>query len=223
MSLIVAISTTDERLPLFAILKGKRWKDDWFTQELELGDHISLGENGWTDNKLYMEWIEECFEPFTRSQLQGEYRLLIVNGHASYVSTKFITFIRAHKIICLCLPTHLAYLLQPLNVSVFGPLKQNYKKLLSEKTRFSTYNIDKTDFISLIQKARRQDISSRNIQSAWRATGLIPYNLAAVFQKISVHSKNNSAPDIDNTEASSNTPIQTRFFSRAIPPTPEQD
>ena len=135
--------------------------------------------------------MEECFQLFTRSHLRGEYRLLIVDGHASHVSTEFIPFTRANKIICLSLPPHLTYLLQPLDVSVFGPLKQNYKKLLSEKTRFSTYNIDKTDFISLIQKAIRQGISSRNIQSAWRATGFIPYNPAVVFQKISVHSKDN--------------------------------
>ena len=60
-SLIEAISTTGERLPLFIILKGKRWKNDWFTPELEPGDRISLSENGWTDNKLCMKWREECF------------------------------------------------------------------------------------------------------------------------------------------------------------------
>lgn len=102
---------------------------------------------------------------------------------------------------------------------VTGPLKQNYKRLLSEKTRFSTYNVDNTDFISLIQQARRQGISSRNIVSAWRATGLIPYNPAVVFQKISVDSKDKLAPDVNATGASSNTPIQTHFFSGAIPPT----
>ncbi len=36
--------------------------------------------------------------------------------------------------------------------------------LLAEKTRFTTYNIDKADFISLIQKARQQDINIQNIQ-----------------------------------------------------------
>ena len=113
-----------------------------------------------------MEWMEECFEPATRSHLLGQYCLLIFDGHASHVSTKFIKFTQANKIICFCLPPHLTYLLQPLDVGVFGPLKQNYKKLLSEKTRFTTYNIDKADFISLIQKARRQGITSRNIESA---------------------------------------------------------
>ncbi len=45
-SLIEAMSMTGERLPLFVILKGKRWKNDWFTPKLEPGDRISLNENG---------------------------------------------------------------------------------------------------------------------------------------------------------------------------------
>ena len=52
---------------MFVILKDKKWKDE----EMGPGDQISLSENGWTDNKLCMEWMQECFEPATVSQLQG--------------------------------------------------------------------------------------------------------------------------------------------------------
>ena len=164
--------------------------------------------------------MEECFEPSIRSNLIGQYRLLIVNRHASYVSTEFIKFTWANKIICLYLPPHLTHLLQPLDIGVFGPLKQNYKKLLSKKTRFTTYNIDKANFILLIQKARRQDITSWNIESAWRATGLILYNPTVVFQKLSVYVNNTLTFRMDNTGADLSMPLQTRFFSRAIPQTP---
>ncbi len=67
--------------------------------------------------------MEKCFEPFTASYLRGEYRLLIVDDQAFHMTTEFTTFTRAHKIICLSLPPHSTYLLQPLDVSVFGPLK----------------------------------------------------------------------------------------------------
>ena len=98
-----------------------------------------------------------------------------------------------------------------MDVKVFGPWKQNYKTLLAEKTRFTTYNINKADFISLIQKARQQGITTQNIQSAWRATGLIPYNPSNVFDKISVsHTDNGTLP-------SASTCIQTCFFSGQIP------
>ena len=41
------------------------------------GDRISLSENSWTDNKLCIEWLKNYFEPATRAELQGKYRLLI--------------------------------------------------------------------------------------------------------------------------------------------------
>ncbi len=66
-SLIEAIGITGRRLPLFVILNGKRWKDDWYSSDMERGARISLSENGWTDNKLCIEWIRNCFQLETRS------------------------------------------------------------------------------------------------------------------------------------------------------------
>lgn len=93
----------------------------------------SLSENGLTGNKLYIEWLKNCFKPTTRAKLQGEYQLLIINRHTSYVFNKFIKFIKANKIICLYLPFYLTHLLQPLNINIFGPLKQNYKSFQLKK------------------------------------------------------------------------------------------
>ena len=59
--------------------------------------------------------------------------MLIADGHASYVLTKFIQFGRKHKILCLYLSAHFTHLLQPLDVGIFGFLKQNDKLLLAKK------------------------------------------------------------------------------------------
>ena len=96
--------------------------------------------------------MRDCFEPETKHCLHGDYQILIFDGHASHVSADFIQFPRKHKIVCLFLLAHSTHLLQPLDVLVFGSLmKQNCKTLLAKKTGFTTYNIDKADFISLIQ------------------------------------------------------------------------
>ncbi len=94
--------------------------------------------------------MQECYEPAIASQIQWKFWLLIVDSHASPISNEFIQFARAKKIVCLCLSPSSTHLLQPLDVSVFGSLKQNYKKLFAKKTKLLTYNIDKADFISLI-------------------------------------------------------------------------
>ena len=85
--------------------------------------------------------------------------MLIIDGHTFHVLTKFIQFTCNHKIVYLYLPAYSIYLLQLLDIDVFSSLKQNYKTLLAKKTRFITYNINKADFISLIQKAQQQGIT----------------------------------------------------------------
>ena len=110
----------------------------------------------------------------------------------------------------------------PVRCYCIWTVEAKLQRLLAEKTRFTTYNIDNVDFISLIQQARRQGILSRNIQLAWRATGLIPYNPAVVFYKLSVRPYHTAA---DATTCSSNdntfdTPLQARYFTGQIPHTP---
>ena len=128
--------------------------------------------------------MKKSFEPATAEYLHGEYRLLIVDGHASHISTEFIKFCNERKIILLCLPLHTTHMLQPLDVSVFGPLSREYKKQLEVVTRFNVCSVDKVDFLKIIQKARKEAINTKNVLTAWRATGLVPYNPSSVLQKL---------------------------------------
>ena len=203
-SLIEAISCR-RRLPMWCIFKGKVYMDAWY-DALEPGEghQIALSENGWTDNELGLDWLQNMFEPCTAAPyLKGKYQLLLVDGHSSHVSLQFIEYARSKKIECLCLPAHTTHICQPLDVGVFGPFARSYKTHLESLTRFSTYNIDKTDFLTLVQKARKEGISSRNIESAWRATGLIPYNPSTVLKKLEgkgKHALSSEAPLVTTPE-----------------------
>lgn len=50
---------------------------------------------------------------------------------------------------------------------------------------FTTYNINKTDFISLIQKARQYGIISQNLGLTWQTVRFITYHHFIIFDKIS--------------------------------------
>src|SRR5437762_9977437 len=104
----------------------------WFSALPEV--HIGLSDNGWTDNEMAVEWLEKCFESETRCG--DEYRLLILEGHASHISTKAIKFCVASKIIPLCLPPHTTHLLQPLDVGIFADLATEYKAGVRERSMF---------------------------------------------------------------------------------------
>jgi hypothetical protein len=54
--------------------------------------HITISLKGWTTNKLSVKWFKQCFDPKLKKHQKGEYQLLILNGHASYISTEVIKF-----------------------------------------------------------------------------------------------------------------------------------
>ena len=106
------------------IFKAKQHQKQWFSALP--GVHIATSPNGWTDNKIGLEWLKTCFELETRDG-DDEYRVLILDGHTSHLSTAVIRFCIASKIILLCLPPHTTHLLQPLDVGIFAPLANTYK------------------------------------------------------------------------------------------------
>ena len=109
--------------------------------------------------------------------------MLILDGHASYISNAAIKFCISQKIILLCLPAHITYILQPLDVGVFAPLATVYKNYVQRITRLgASYSIDKVDFLELYQLARTESITPINIQKAWAATGLSPFEPEIVLK-----------------------------------------
>ena len=109
--------------------------------------------------------------------------MLLIDDHASHITTQVIDYCISQKIILLCLSAHTTHLLQPLDVEVFAPLATAYKAHVQRVTRLeASYSIDKTDFLKLYQLARHETITSLNIRKAWTATGLLPFSSALVLQ-----------------------------------------
>lgn len=69
----------------------------------------------------------------------NRHRLLIIDGHSSYLSIEFIEFCLNQHIHLFCLPSHSTRLLQPLDIWVFSPLKNYYCNLLDSWTRTQLY------------------------------------------------------------------------------------
>ena len=79
-----------------------------------------MSDNGWTNDELGFEWLQEMFEKHTASQAIGRYRLLILNGHSSHATATFDHFCTERNIIPLYMPPHSSHILQPLDVGCFS-------------------------------------------------------------------------------------------------------
>jgi hypothetical protein len=84
------------------------------------------------------------------------------------------------------MPSHSSHLLQPLDVGCFGPLKKAYCKLIEQKGRLGYNYIDKFGFLKAYPAAHKEVFTMENIQSGFRATGIVPFNPNAVLDKLNI-------------------------------------
>jgi hypothetical protein len=84
------------------------------------------------------------------------------------------------------MPPHSSHLLQPLDVSCFSILKRSYGRLVAEQARLGVNHIDKAEFLLLLQHARNEVYTARNIQSGFSAAGLVPLEPEQVLSKLQI-------------------------------------
>jgi len=105
--------------------------------------------------------------------------MVILNGHSSHVNNiKFIECCMKMNIDLISLPTLTTHVLQPLDIGIFTPMGNSYQKQLEDFLRHDRPNwaMHKGDFYPMYHKARAKAMTERNILSAWRASGIIPFN-----------------------------------------------
>jgi hypothetical protein len=85
------------------------------------------------------------------------------------------------------MPAHLSHLLQHLDVGCFGLLTRAYGKLIEQKGRLGYNHIDKLDFLKAYPAAQQKVFTMENIQSRFRATGLIPFSPWAALDKLNLN------------------------------------
>ena len=184
-TIIECVGLTGKSLPPWVIFKAKRQKQAWHDAVKPHVANICISDNGWTDNELGLRWLKECFEPHTKQLMRGNFRMLIMDGHASHISAEAVEFCISNNILLACLPAHTTHLLQPLDVGIFSPLAKAYSDGIIDFSQLGgVYAIDKVDFLKVLMPAREKAITSSNIQKAFAASGLHPFQPQVVLEKL---------------------------------------
>jgi hypothetical protein len=150
--------------------------------------YFASSSTGWTNENLAFEWLTTIFQRHTKAKArQGRsWRLLLVDGHNSHLNMRFLEWAEHHKIAVAVYPPHSTHRLQPLDVSLYGPLQSYYS---TELTRWiqdtqGLSRLTKRDFFSLFWTAWTKAFTSSNIKSGWATTGLYPFDAETVIALI---------------------------------------
>jgi hypothetical protein len=84
------------------------------------------------------------------------------------------------------MPPHSSHLLQPLDVSIFSPLKQAYRQAIDANMRLGINHIDKQEFLRIYPLTRAKAFTTSNIHRAFRGARLVLLEPAIVLAHLKV-------------------------------------
>ena len=173
-------SAAGVKLPPFILYKGKHLYNTW-TEGGPAAACYGVSQSGWMEELNYLKWFELQFYPAVKHLLATGPVVLFFDGHFSHMSISLIKKARTLGIHLFCLPPNTTHVLQPLDVGVFGPVKQRWRTILkNHKLKTKATNITKEVFPSLIKQLWERGITAEHLQGGFRAAGLVPFNPKAV-------------------------------------------
>jgi hypothetical protein len=144
---------------------------------------IGYSKKGWTDGEIGALWIKQ-FDEQTCDKANGRTRLLLVDGHNSHYTRAFLEYARQHRIHVLCYPAHSTHIYQGLDVAVFGVLKQCWSEERDKWEREKGEKVTKSNFLAIYGAAHIRALTSETIKSAFRKTGVWPFNPKVVTDEM---------------------------------------
>ncbi|KAJ8366024.1 hypothetical protein SKAU_G00148550 [Synaphobranchus kaupii] len=178
VTLAVAVNAQGNSIPPLFIFPRKRFQTH-FICGAPTGSIGTANQSGWMKEEEFLLFLRH-FVRHTRASSDSKV-LLLLDNHTSHVSVVAIKFCQENGVVLLTFPPHCSHKLQPLDRSVFGPLKKKMNTLMDSWMRShpgKTATI--YDLPGIVAEALPQAATPQNIMAGFRCTGIWPFN-DAVF------------------------------------------
>ncbi|XP_065658905.1 uncharacterized protein LOC136083433 [Hydra vulgaris] len=172
ITIIAAINAASCLVPPHLIEKDKtiRSFQSFNTTDAPSGSNWSFIETGWTKEGNACLWFINTFLPNIG---RDRPHVLIVDGHDSHNSVELLSVAIENNIHIVEMPAQCLHWLQPLDRTVFGPLKTYYNQICHEFiNKYPGVTVDKPTFCGLFKKTWDQALTADNIISGFQSCGI---------------------------------------------------
>ena len=177
ISVVCCVSAQGQALPPMIIFKGERISQG-LIGNAPPGTLFACSKKSFIDKDLFYMWFEKIFLthlPATRPVI------LIMDSHKSHMSLKVIELAKRNDVEMFCLPPHTTHWLQPLDRTIFGPMKKAYDKACDVFMKQNPgRQITRYDFCSIFNDVFSGKMNIPNIAGGFKATGIYPFNPRAI-------------------------------------------
>ncbi len=154
----------------------------------------------------YIDWFRNLLIP---SLPEERPVLLILDGHSSHVSHEVRQLAIENQVHMLKLPPHLTHLLQPLDISVFKPMKATYYSAVADFTRKERRALTKRSFPE-VMAVLWSKFNPETAKGGFRGCGIHPFDSSVVPVQSTRYSEpfSASSSSSQHSSQSSNQPQQ---------------
>lgn len=175
ITVLFAANAAGEKLPPLIVFKGKNVWDSWMAPTSTGFDDITYAatKNGWMEAEVFTNYFTRNFLRNIHSKRPA---VLIYDGHASHVGLPLVQKARDEGIIILKLPPHTSHILQPLDLSVFRPMKIKWdEELVKWQRKNYGKRLPKSDFSTIIATIWK-NLKPEVIKKGFEKGGIFPFS-----------------------------------------------
>ena len=164
-------------IPPMIIFDAKKLCHAWTRGEVP-GTSYGLSDKGWITTELFQSWLTEHF---LKHAVAARPLILLLDGHSTHYQYELIQSACERDVIILCLPPHTTHDAQPLDCSVFSPLKSHWRSICHQFIQQNPGRvITKYNFNGLFSKAWLNAVTPANLIAGFRKCGVYPFNASAI-------------------------------------------
>ena len=126
-TVLVVGSAAGEYLSPLILFKSKYLCESWTTLG-PAGTTYAVSESGWVSDNVFENWFSTSYVHFASGKRKPV--VLTIDGHGSHITYRTIVTVMEENIIIVCLPPNTSHALQPLDVAVFKPFKEQWRRIL---------------------------------------------------------------------------------------------
>ena len=182
LSILTAINASGETIPHYYIFKGVRQLRNYVIR-CEEGASQGMQKKGWMDSIRFLEWMEYFIQGTRAEEEDGprERQLIILDGHKSHITLEVLELAKNNGIDMVSLPSHSSHELQPLDKACFKPFKvafRAYRDIWNLQNHGKKCETE--DLAQWASLAFKKALTTKNIDSGFRVTGIWPLNPLAM-------------------------------------------
>lgn len=202
------VSATGVALPPVFVFPRKIYRDVYMTGAPE-GSLGLVSESGWMNGTIFSKVLEHIVK-FTGCTCQNQI-ILVMDNHESHIALDSVVYAKNNGINIVTLPPHTSNKTQPLDLSVFGPLKTYFNDeanswMLAHPGKCVTIY----QMADLIGKAWLKSATPTNIISGFKQSGIWPLDRNVFGSEMFLPSSvtDRPLPSVETMPSSSTSDVQ---------------